>query len=187
VRRRVLFLIGLLAVTGSAAAFSATRRSGQPQVSADALPLMATAHVSTVYVDCSKVNAVAYFNDNPCETFLLLAGTRYRSASAFWNAETHRLRVAGWRHSAAQAVDYDVGDGMATRNQSWVSRDGHACAYIATVTRGAGAEAPAIFPADPYDIPSGVYAFYRKARTANPTDTLWVRLRSPNRDGRCIG
>lgn len=186
-RRRVLVLIGLLVVSGSAASFAATRGSGQPRVSADALPLVATAQVSAEFVDCSKVNAVAYFNDNPCETFLLLASQRYRSASALWNAEAHRLRVAGWRHSAAQAVDYDAGGGMATRNQSWVSRDGHACAYIATVTSGAAAEARGIFPADPYDIPSGVYAFYRKARTANPTDTLWVRLRPPNRGGHCIG
>lgn len=157
-------------------------------MAADALPIVLTAHRTHIYVDCSRVDSVAYFNDNPCQTFELVSSDRFGSAEEFWAAETRRMRDAGWHHSAPQVVDYDSSDnGMASRADSWVVR-GHrtACAYVVTDREGMAAEAKALFPYDPYDNPHGVYVFYSRAKVANPKDTLWVRLRPPNRDGRCI-
>jgi hypothetical protein len=87
-----------------------------------------------------------------------------------------------------QLVDYDAANsGMAKASESWVEPAEHACAYVTTDRSGVAAERKALFPYDPYDNPHGVYVFYRKARTAEPRETLWVRLRPPNRGGHCIG
>ena len=188
VHRRALLLIALILATSAAGAFAATRGSRQRAVDVKALPVPAAVRASSVYRDCSKVDAVAYFQDNPCQTFVLLTSEHSRSALAFWNAETRYIRGVGWRHSAAQLVDYDGADsGLATRGESWVSPDGRACAYIATLKTGVSAERKAVFPYDPYDIPRGVYTFYRTARAAKAAQTLWVRLRPSNRGGHCIG
>jgi hypothetical protein len=157
-------------------------------VDAGALPVVVTGHQATVYVDCSKVNGVAYFPDNPCETFVLLKSSHFGSAAAFWVAETRQLRLSGWRHSAPQLVDYNGAyGGMANLRDSWVAPSHRACAYVTTDRKGVAAEAKELFPYDPYDNPHGVYVFYRTAKRARSDETLWVRLRPPNRGGRCIG
>ena len=98
------------------------------------------------------------------------------------------MRLSGWHHSAPQLIDYDgAQSGMATLAESWVAPAHKACAYVATDQTGVAAEAKALFPSDPYDIPHGVYAFHRRAKAAVRSETLWVRLRPPNRDRRCIG
>ena len=38
------------------------------------------------------------------------------------------------------------------------------------------AERKALFPYDAYDIPRGLYRFYRQAEAADATRTLWVGL-----------
>jgi hypothetical protein len=187
-RRGWLLLVGLFLVAGAGAAFAIHRGPDQAEVSADALPVVATAHKAGVYVDCSKVDSVAYFADNPCQTFVLLTSKHFRSAVEFWAAETRAMRISGWRHSAPQLVDYDgANSDMASLSESWVSPAHRACAYVATGRKGVVTEAQALFPYDPYDIPHGVYVFYRTARAAKPSETLWVRLRPPNPGGRCIG
>ena len=168
--------------------FAVSRGAHQPKVAADALPLVAAAHRADVYVDCSKINSVTYDTHNPCETFVLLGSKHFGSATKFWAAETQAMKLAGWHHSAPQVVDYDGTDsGMASRRESWVSPRHRACAYVTTDARGVAAEKRALFPYDPNDNPHGVYVFYRRAKKAQRTEALWVRLRPPNADGRCIG
>lgn len=188
VRRAVVLLVVTSSVGGAALAFAVPRGPAQSEVAAQALPVVRFAHESDVYVDCSKINAVAYFSDNPCETFVLLTGERFRSARRFWAAEVRQMRAAGWRHSAPQEVDYDgEGGHLARVSESWVSRDHRKCAYVATLQQGLAAEKREIFPRDPNDIPSGVYDFYHRAAKARPHRSLWVRLRPPNNHGgHCI-
>jgi hypothetical protein len=179
-------LIVLLAV--GTAIYLLTRSSDQPQVGADVLPVIAKAQRAAAYTDCSRVNSVAYFPGNPCQTFVLIESTRFRSAAAFLAAETRQMIASGWHHSAPQPVDYDGAYGnMASATQSWAARDHRACAYVASVRAGVSAETPEIFPRRSYDVPQGVYDFYRAAKAANPDETLWVRLRPPNTGGRCVG
>ncbi len=178
-----LVLIGLALLVGAGFAFAASRGSDQPEVGADVLPVVALAHRADVYGDCSKVNGVAYFSENPCQTFVLIESDHFGSALEFWEAETRVLRMAGWRHSAPQLVDYDgSNDGMARRNESWVLRAQRACAYVATDRMGVVAERPSLFPYDPYDIPHGLYVFYRRAKAVTRGQTLWVRLRPQIRE-----
>jgi hypothetical protein len=188
-RRRLWLLLAIAIVAGGAAvAYAVTRSSDQPEVSAEVLPVVSPAHETNVYVDCSKINSVAYFPDNPCQTFLLVQSDHFGSASELLTAESRQLSRSGWRHSSLQLVDYDgVTGGMATLSQSWVSPDHRACAYVTTDRVGVAAEGRELFPYDQYNQPHGVLDFYRTAKAANPSQTLWVRLRPPNRGGRCIG
>jgi hypothetical protein len=173
-----------IALVGGAVAYFLTRPPGQPQVSADVLPVVAAAHRAAAYTDCSKVNSVACLSDNPCQTFVLLESNRFSSAEAFLAAETRSIIAAGWHHSAPQPVDYDGGaGGMAMPSESWVAPVHQACAYIATAGIGVAAEAAQIFPRDPYDVPEGVYEFYRTAKDANLAKALWVRLYPEYRGG----
>jgi hypothetical protein len=165
-----------------------SRRGTQPQVHIDALPLVATAGVSTSFVDCSKIDAVTYSPDNPCQTFVLLTSEHFSSASAFWTAETRAMKIAGWRHSARQPPDYDGAyRRLASRRQSWVAPAQRACAYITTDRAGVAAEEHALFQYDPNDNPRGLYVYYHRAKAAARNVTLWVRLRPPNHGGRCVG
>lgn len=183
-----MVLVGLILVAGAALALTVTRGSDQAQVDADVLPAASGTYEAAVYVDCSKVNGVAYFSDNPCETFVLLESRHAGTAGRLRDAEVRRLRIADWRHSSPQLVDYDsVAGGTASLSQSWVSPDGRDCAYIAGVLEGLTAERREIFPREPADIPRGVYDFYQRATRAQPSRSLWVRLRPANPGGRCIG
>ena len=176
-----------IGLTGVAVTYAVTR-SDQPEVDADVLPVVDTASQAASFVDCSKTNSLAYFSDNPCETFLLLRSNHFGSAAKLLAAETRRLAVASWGHSAPQEVDYDGGaDGMAALGESWVSPDHHACAYVTTVGRGVAAERREIFPWDPYNWPHGVLDFYRHASAIKNQPALWVRLRPPNHGGHCVG
>jgi hypothetical protein len=182
-----LGLVAAAVVAGAAVAYAVTR-SGQPEVGAGALPTIRTVTRAASFVDCSKTNSLAYFSDNPCETFVLLRSNRFSSAAELLAAETRRLSSAGWRHSAPQEVDYDGGaDGLAARDESWVSPDRQACAYITTVRRGVAAEKREIFPWDPYNWPRGIRDFFRRADAIKSRPALWVRLRPPNHGGHCIG
>jgi hypothetical protein len=180
-------LVAVLLLAG-AVVYLVTRSSDPREVSPDVLPTVPTAQQAAVYVDCSKPNAVAYFSDNPCQTFVLLESKHFPSASEFLAAESHHMMVSGWRHSVPQLVDYDgIAFGMASAEDSWVAPANQACAYVATGQTGVAAETNEIFPRDPYDVPQGVYDFYRKAKAANSSETLWVRLRPLNTDGHCAG
>ena len=66
-----------------------------------------------------------------------------------------------------------------------VSTAHHGCAYVATDQAGVPAEARTLFPYVPYNQPRGVLDFYRKARAANASHTLWVRLQPADRGTRC--
>jgi hypothetical protein len=166
-------VVGLILVAAAAAAVLLTRGRDQAQVSADALPMVATTHEADIYVDCSKINGVAYFPDNPCETFVLLESQHFGSAEEFWTAETRQLRVSGWHHSSPQLVDYDgQAAGMASPSESWVAPTQRACAYVTTVQKGVAAEKREIFPRDPNDIPHGVYDLYQRASAARPNQTF---------------
>jgi hypothetical protein len=127
------------------------------------------AHEAAVYVDCSKINSVAYFPDNPCQTFLLLQSDHFTSAVEFLGAEMRQMSLSGWHHTAPQPVDYDgAAGGTATLSQSWVSPDHRACAYVATDRIGVAAEARELFPYDPHNQPQGVLDFYRTGRSPPP-------------------
>lgn len=185
-RGRVGALVAIV-VVGATIAYFATRGSGQPQVSANVLPQLDGSTLLAVYVDCSKISAVAYFADNPCQTFVLLKDNRFQSAADLLAAEARHLTDAGWHHSAPQPTDYDQGEALARPSESWVAPDRRACAYVTTVAAGIATEARGLFPYDPYNQPDGVLAFYRGATAAKADQTLWVRLRPPNQGGHCVG
>lgn len=168
------------------AIYLAVRPPAQARVSVDALPVVRGAHVMASYLDCSKISSVAYFADNPCETFVLLAGDHFRSDTALLSAQTRRMGAVGWRNSAPQPTDFDGAGPMASVNASWAAPGDRACAYLATARDGAAAEAKGLFPYDPYNQPRGVLDFYRKATAADGTAALWVRLRPPNTGGHCV-
>lgn len=181
-----LALAVLIMVVGAVIAYLGTRSPDQARVSAGVLPVTAAAHRTVVYVDCSKIGAVTYDPQNPCQTFVLLQSDHFRSAGAFLDAEARQLRDAGWRHpSRPPPVDYDSGEGaMATLTESWVAPRRQGCAYVATAQTGIAAEAKGLFPYDPYNQPQGVLDFYRKAKAAKAGETLWARLRATNATGR---
>jgi hypothetical protein len=174
-------------VLGAVSAYVVTRSSGQPQVSADVLPVVASAAQTAVYVDCSKIDAVAFDPHNPCQTFVLPHSDHFTSAAAFLDAEARQLRAVGWGHPRiAPPVDYDGGGEMANLGDSWFAPGHKACLYLATVQAGVAAEARVLFPYDPYNQPQGVLDFYRTAKSAKPSQTLWARLRSPKTEvGAC--
>jgi hypothetical protein len=126
----------------------------------------------------TRGDAVSYDPRNPCQTFVLLHSNRFNSAGAFLDAEARQLRTAGWRHpSTSLPVDYDNGfAGMATGSESWVGPGHRACAYVTIAKTGIAAEAKGLFPYDPYNQPHRVLDFYREAKAANASQTLWVRL-----------
>lgn len=188
-RTRLLWLgAGLVVLLGVTTAYLVTRPPAQAQVGGDALPTVATAHQAAVYVDCSTLNSITYDPHNPCQTFVLLQSRQFANAKELLRAEGRLLVDSGWRHSARQPVDYDsVGNAMASPSDSWAAGDRHVCAYVETAEAGVAAERRELFPYDPYNQPQGVLEFYRKARAAKQRATLWIRLRPPNRGGRCIG
>jgi hypothetical protein len=179
----IAVLVAVLAVT-----YFVTRSSDQARVGADGLPTVAEAQQAAAYVDCSKISSIAYFSNNPCQTFVLLESDHFSSAEEFLAAESRQLMAKGWRHSDPQPVDFDGGHGgLASPSQSWGAPANRVCAYVATARGGVAAETREIFPQDPYDVPQGVYDFYWTAKAASTRQALWVRLRPPNDDGRCVG
>jgi hypothetical protein len=170
----------LVAIVGLLTACLARGRSDQAQVSADMFPIVEGARESAVFVDCSKVNALAYFPHNPCDTFVLLRSDQFASQQVFLAAEASRLRAAGWRHPRiAPPIDYDVGDAAAPLDQSWFAPGHCVCAYVATAAAAVAAEGQGLLPFDPYDNPHGMLDFYETARAAQSGRALWVRLRPP--------
>lgn len=185
--RPVWLAVTLLILVASAVAIIAvaTGSADQPGVSAAALPAIAGARKTAVYVDCSKVSSVAYFSDNPCQTFVLLESDRFASAERFLAAETSYMMAWSWHRSSPQPVDFDGPVGrMAGPSESWAASG--ACAYITTDALGVAAETTELFPRD-LDVPQGVYDFYRAAGARSGREALWVRLRPPNTSGRCVG
>jgi hypothetical protein len=182
-----LSLAVVVVVAGAAIAYLIISSPKQPEVNADVLPVVPTAREAAGYVDCSKINSVAYFADNPCQTFVLVTSDEFRSAMELLDAEVRHLGVVGWRHSDAQPVDDDgATGGMATVSQSWVAPDRRACAYVTTDAMGVAEEARELFPYDPYNQPPGVLTFYRHARSVRARPVLWVRL-TASASGRCVG
>jgi hypothetical protein len=118
----------------------------------------------------------------------LLKSNAVDSAQVLLAAEAQRLTRAGWHHTARQLVDYD-GEPLrfAALGQSWVAPNRQACAYVATGEQGVRAEARELFPYDPYNQSAGVLNFYRTARAATAkAPTVWIRLRPPFDNGRCV-
>lgn len=179
-RRRRLVAVLLLLVAGIGVGTYLALRSEQAEVGAGVLPLVPGGRAVLTFVDCSKVNSLAYFAHNPCETFVLVRGQHFRSATGLLSAEAATLRAAGWRHPGIEPpIDYDVGDAMAPLQDSWYSPDGRACAYIATDHAAVAAEGRELIPFDRYDNPAGMLSFYRAADSAQGGQNLWVRLRPP--------
>jgi hypothetical protein len=168
------------------AVYFAVRPPAQPRVGVGVLPLVHGARVPDSYLDCSKISSVAYFADNPCETFVLLVGDHFRYATGLLSAQTGRMSAAGWRNSAPQPVDFDGVGSMASVNDRWAAPGDRACAYVATVRDGVAAEVKGLFPYDPYNQPHGVLDFYRNASAAQHSAALWIRLRPPNTGGHCV-
>ena len=133
-----------LAVAAAVVAFSFVTRSSdhQPRVSADLLPIAGGARSVDRFVDCSKVNSLAYFAHNPCETFVLVRGLDSGSATVLLRSEAATLRDDGWVHPALRPeADYDdVSSGTAPLQDSWVAPGSKACAYVATAKAGVRAE-----------------------------------------------
>lgn len=139
-----------------------------------------------VFIDCSKIDSVAYFPDNPCQTFVLVTSKQFTSVGGVLDTEVRHLTVLGWHHSAAQPVDYDgAAGGMATLSQSWVAPDRRTCAFVTTDAIGTAAEGHELFPYDPYNQPYGVLAFYRCSRRcpirSSPLDEAAACIQRPLR------
>ncbi|MFZ0042096.1 MAG: hypothetical protein WAK93_12375 [Solirubrobacteraceae bacterium] len=182
IRRRTLGLTtgAVIVVLAGFVGYLFTRAPGQARVNPNLLPTTSSAHRAAAYLDCSKVNAVAYDPHNPCQTFLLLETSRFGSPALFLEAEAGRLRAAGWRHAAEPIpADANNGSGSGSLSESWVAPEHRACAYVTTVRRGLATEAQGLFPYDPYNQPPGVLDFYRKARAVDGAVALRVRLEPP--------
>jgi hypothetical protein len=177
-KRPILALLGAAVAAAAVLTYTLSRTSGQAQVSADSLPVVAGAHRVAAFTDCSKVNSLAYFEDNPCETFVLLRGGQFTTQAAFLAAEARQLVASGWQHpTIAPPIDYNVGGAMAAVENSWFAPKHAACGYVATDQAAVAAEASELIPFDRYDNPRGMLAFYRTAKAAQSENTLWVRLR----------
>jgi len=173
--------VALVVAAAAAAFYFVTRPSDhQPQVSVDLLPIADGARRVDTFVDCSKVNSLAYFTHNPCETFVLVRGSASGSAKALLRSESATLRGDGWVHPTLRPMaDYDdVSSAMAPLQDSWVAPGSKVCAYIATARSGVRAEGKQFLPFDHADDPAGLLTFYNAARAARSGDVLWVRLRS---------
>jgi hypothetical protein len=180
IRRRTvgrLCVAASIVIAGAIVIYLATRQSGQAQVGADLLPVVATAHETATYVDCSKVGPVSYDEHRPCQTFALIRSSHFGSAQAFLDTESALLQKAGWRHPAAPLlVDSDAGGHTASISESWAAPNHEGCAFLTTVAAGVRAEAKEIFPYDQYNTPRGVLVFYRIAKASRANQTLWARL-----------
>jgi hypothetical protein len=178
-RRLEWACIALVVAAAAVAYYLATKSPTQPRDAADLLPIADGAQRVDTFVDCSKVNSVAYFRDNPCETFVLVRGRASSSAMALLGSEVATLHRAGWVHPALRPeADYDdVSSAPAPRRDSWVAPDANACAYVATVRAGIRAEGKGFLPFDHDDDPAGLLTFYDVARTFQGGAVLWVRLR----------
>jgi hypothetical protein len=175
--RIVLAASALLVAVAALVIYLATRPPDQKSLQASVLPLAAQAKVGTSFMDCSKVNGLAYFDHWPCQTFVLVHSSHFGTAQALDSAEQARLGAAGWHYSARGPipVDYDaLGSANVPSSASWTGPGNSACAVILTDTAGAALEAEAILrPYDPYNQPQGLIAFYRVARGADRAETLW--------------
>lgn len=183
-RARWQVWIGLtlvVVIAGGIIAYLETRPPGQLRVNAGVLPIVAGADRVATFVDCSKLDAITYIPENPCETFVLVADGRFPSAEGLLEAEARRLLSAGWRQTPAQLVDYDAGsdarEQTARRGESWMAPDHGGCAYVATAESGSTLEGRFLLPYDPYDGPRGLLDFYRRAKAMSTYPSLWIRLR----------
>jgi hypothetical protein len=164
----------LIVIVGAVVAYLETRTPSQGRVSVSVLPLPGGARVESSYTDCSKVNSVTYDPHEPCQTFALDRDPRFASPQALYNAQLSRLHDVDWHVSPARLlVDNHTGLGYAPRSASWTAPRHQACAVVLTDLEGIAAERKALFPYDPYDIPGGLYRFYRRAQVADSTPTLW--------------
>jgi hypothetical protein len=178
-RRRWFFLALVVVVAAGAIVFWLTARNpDQAEVGAGTLPTVAGAQQVASFTNCSEDNSLNYVPHNPCETYLLLRGSRYASQTAFLAAEDQRLLAAGWRHTTDRPpVDYDFGDALAPRADSWYS-PGHAvCAYVAADRAAVVAAGKGLFPYDHYDDPPSFPTYYRSARARERQRIIWARLR----------
>lgn len=155
--------------------------AAQPQPRTSVLPVAADGDRTARFLDCSKVNSLAYFANNPCETFLLIGASGSESVTELLRSQDAALLAAGWRHPILRpAADYDDTYSLkAPLAQSWFAPHSRACAYVTTVRSGIAAEGKRFLPFDYGDDPKGLLTFYRKAQAVQHRPVLWVRLRPP--------
>ena len=85
-----------IAAVAAGVAYASSRGSEQPRVAARVLPLATGVFHTAVYLDCSKINSVAYDPHNPCQTFMLVKSNQSVSQLALLSAELWRyVRQAG--------------------------------------------------------------------------------------------
>lgn len=172
-----IWLPALIVIVGVIAIYILTRSPGQEQVSTSVLPVVSGARVERSFTDCSKVNSVTYDPEQPCQAFVLVKNLRFASSSALTARERARLQVGGWRRSARPLyMDNDTGLTFAPRAAGWAAPSHQACAIVVTAAAGVKAEGKVLFPYDRYDIPRGLYRFYRAAKAGALSQTLWVQL-----------
>jgi hypothetical protein len=172
-----IWLPALIVVVGLIAIYVLTRPPGQRQVSASVLPVASGAQVKRTFTDCSKVNSLTYDPEQPCQAFVLVKSIRFASLSALIAGERARLLASDWRRSALPLLmDNDSGLTYAPRAVSWAAPNHQACAVVVTDAVGVRAEGKVLFPYDAFDMPSGLYRFYRNAKASDQSQTLWVQL-----------
>jgi hypothetical protein len=172
-----LFAISSVVIVAAALIYYLTRPPDQAQIDTAVLPVARTATTMRTFTDCSNVNSVTYDIHQPCQAFVLLRGTEPGSAPQLYRAEQGALRAAGWHRSAHPLrFDNDTGNDYAPLSAGWAAPGHQACAMLLNVKAGVAAERVAIFPYNPYDIPPGLYRFYRFAQSADRARTLWVQL-----------
>jgi hypothetical protein len=172
------WLLALAAVVTGVLVYLAFPHSDQARVSADTLPVAHGARRVSTYVDCSKIGAVAYNAQNPCETFVLVRDSRAVSTSQLLGIEDATLRNAGWRQGGVRIpADQNGVMGPSDRpSETWQAPNAKTCAYVTTVRRGVKAEHASLFPYVTQNQPAGVLRFDRTAQAARSTAALWVRL-----------
>jgi hypothetical protein len=163
-----IVLASLVPVAAGALVFIENRAPGQREVDVGVLAITSAARIATSFVDCTKVNTVSYEAHQPCQDFVLLVDRRAGSLQAFYRSEEARLLGAGWRQTTRRLLlDNDTGTAPAPGGATWAAPRHRACADVITDAAGLAAERKAVFPYDPYDIPHGVYRFYREAKAAS--------------------
>lgn len=170
-------VVALLAVAGVVVYLLVRRDHEQPELPATVVPIARGAKRSRTYVDCTKVSTLAYFADNPCETFVLIHGSAEESARSLLTAESETLATHGWRHPALRPlVDYDHYDRLAPKSEAWFSRDPRACVYV-TIAKVAVRQLASSVRFG--NTAADYRAFYDALMAADAGSALFVRLRPP--------
>ena len=176
VRWRWFWLVLVLLVPVGVIAIEQASHTGQAQVPARAFPIAAGAARAAAFMDCSLVRAITYYQQNPCETFVLVTGARHQSNAKLLAAERSLLKRAGWqRPTTSPEVDRELATGpVAGRFETWIRVNANACAFVTTLRRGIANEERSLFPAG--NAPQRVHDLFAVARRDADRAALWIRL-----------